>query len=207
MRLHGYFDSINVRKVLWLAAELDLPIELIERGTLAKPASDARYRTLNPFGMVPCLEDAGLAVAESNTILRYLARREGRKDLLPDDAAAAARVDTWLDWQVTDLNDSWRYAFMARFRDKPGYHDPARVESSLATFDAKIAMIDARLSQTGAFVSGATFTLADIVIGLSIRRWHAFEPETARYESVATYYNRLCERPAFSAFGGPDSPL
>lgn len=206
MRLHGHAGSINVRKVLWLAAELGVAVDLIERGTAALPVDDPAYRALNPFGLVPCLEDDGFVLAESNAILRYLARREGRADLLPADPRGAAEVDRWLDWQATDFNESWRYAFIAHFRDKPGYDDPARIAGSRAAFDAKIAILDEQLARTEAFVAGAEFSLADIPIGLSVRRWLAFEPDLGPYHHVAGYYARLCEREAFLPFGGPGSP-
>lgn len=205
IRLHGYAASINVRKVLWLAAELGLGVELVERGTPLAPVGDPTYLSLNPFGMVPCLEDRGQVIAESNTILRYLARRERRLDLLPDDAEGAARVESWLDWQATDLNNSWRYAFMARFRSAPGYDDHNLLEASLQDFTAKVGIIENHLRKTGPFIAG-TFTLADIVIGLSIRRWCAFGSGLSQFPNIACYYGRLSKRKPFLAFAGRDSP-
>lgn len=206
MRLHGHAGSINVRKVLWLVAELGLEVELIERGTTAAPVSDPAYLALNRFGMVPLLEDGERVLAESNSILRYLARREGRDDLLPNDAFSSARVERWMDWQATDFNDSWRYSFMARFRDKPGYDDPRCIAQSRDAFNAKVAIIDAQLVLTGAYIESSTFTLADIPIGLSIRRWLAFQSGREACPNVMAYYGRLCHRPAFLRFGGPESP-
>jgi glutathione S-transferase len=205
IRLHGYAASINVRKVLWLAAELGLGVELVERGTRLAPVSDPSYRSLNPFGMVPCIEDRGQVIAESNTILRYLARRECRFDLLPDDAEGAARVECWLDWQATDLNNAWRYAFMARFRNAPGYDDKSRTDASLRDFTAKLGIIETHLAKTGPYIAGA-FTLADIVIGLSLRRWCAFGSDLSRFPNIASYCDRLSERRPYLAFAGPASP-
>jgi glutathione S-transferase len=204
IRLHGYAASINVRKVLWLAQELGLGVELVERGTPLAPVDDPAFRSLNPFGMVPCLEDRGRVIAESSTILRYLARRERRFDLLPYDAEGAARVESWLDWQATDLNNSWRYAFMARFRSAPGYDDPGLVEASLRDFSAKVGIIENHLGKTGPFIAGS-FTLADIVIGLSIRRWRAFGSELTQFPNIACYCARLSERKPYLDIAGPES--
>jgi glutathione S-transferase len=205
--VHGHTQSINVRKVLWLCAELELGVQRVERGTAMLPVSDAAFRALNPFGLVPVIDDDGFVVSESNTILRYLARREGRGDLLPADARAAAMIERWIDWQATDFNDAWRYAFVARFRDVPGYDDPAMIARSRAAFDAKVGIVEAQLAATGGFVAGAAFTLADIPIGLSIRRWLAFDDVPRdRCPHVVGYYQRLCARAAFLPFGGCDSP-
>lgn len=205
LRVHGHFASINVRKVLWLCAELGLKCELIERGTAAVPVSDPGFIARNPFGLVPFLEDDGFCLAESNTILRYLARREGRRDLLPTDAKAAAEVERWIDWQATDFNDSWRYAFIARFREVAGYDDQPLIEKSRHAFDAKARIVDDQLARTGGFIAGAIFTLADIPVGLSVRRWLAMKSAVG-LANLNAYYDRLCQRAAFRDFGGLGSP-
>jgi len=206
LRVHGYAESLNVRKILWLCAELALDCELVERGTTAFPASAPDYLARNPFGHVPLLEDGDFTLAESNTILRYLARREGRSDLLPSDARAAAEIERWLDWQATDFNNSWRAAFVARYRNPGGRHDPELIAQSQHAFDAKARILDDQLGRTGGHIAGAGFTLADIPIGLSVRRWLAMDSEV-RLANLAAYYVRLCQRPAFAAFGGPGSPV
>lgn len=206
LRVHGHLASINVRKVLWLCTELGLDCQLVERGTPACPVGDPAFLSMNPFGLVPLLEDDGLALAESNTILRYLARREARHDLLPEEARSAAAIERWIDWQATDFNDSWRYAFVSRFREVPGYGDLALIERSLAAFEAKARIVDEQLARTRTYIAGRSFTLADIPIGLSIRRWLAMERSAAELPHLVAYYHRLCERDAFRRLGGPGSP-
>jgi len=206
MKLHGHLNSINVRKVLWCCEELGLEVDLLERGTVAKPVSDPEYLALNPFGLVPLIEDGAVCLAESNSIIRYLARREGRTDLMPDNPALAAKVDQWIDWQATDFNDAWRYAFLALVRKKPGYDDQSAIERSLAAFTDKIHILDAHLANGRGHVAGPAFTIADIPIGLSLRRWLAMGLDTNAVTNVMAYYERLCARPAFLRYGGPNSP-
>lgn len=204
--IHGYADSINVRKVLWTAAELGLELELVERGTPARPAQAADYLAINPYGLVPLLEDGDFRLAESNSIIRYLCRRAGRPDLMPGAAVDAARVDQWIDWQATDFNDAWRYAFSALVRRKPGFDDPEQIESSRQAFNAKATIVAAQVERTSAFIAGSDFTLADVVIGLSVRRWYATPIEKPELPALDRYYARLCERPQFLPFGGPEAP-
>lgn len=206
LRVHGHEASINVRKVLWCASELGLKIELIERGTPDYPASDPAYLAINPLGRIPLLEDGEFRLAESNSIIRYLARREGRSDLIPAEPHAAAAVDQWIDWQATDFNDSWRYCFLALVRRADGYHDPELIAASLLAFDQKIAILDRQLAYSGGHVVGPNFTLADIPIGLSVRRWLALDRDTKAFPQVMAYYRRLCDRPAFMTLGGPSAP-
>ena len=92
LKIHGYKGSINVRKVLWTCVELGLPFERIDWGGGTRPVTDPDFLKLNPVGMIPVLEDAGQLFWESNSIVRYLAAREGRNDLLPAEPARRAQV-------------------------------------------------------------------------------------------------------------------
>jgi glutathione S-transferase len=138
---------------------------------------------------------------ESNTICRYLAAQAGRTDLLPAAPAARAAVEQWMDWQATELNNAWRYAFMALVRHHPDYTDAAQVQASLAGWARQLGVLDAQLARGGPFVTGGTFTLADIVLGLSVHRWFSTPGDKPALPAVAAYYERLSERPAFVAHG------
>ncbi|MEP3298323.1 MAG: hypothetical protein ABJO27_17905, partial [Pseudoruegeria sp.] len=146
-------------------------------------------------------------LSESNTALRYLVRKQGRSDLLPDEAKAAAMVERWIDWQATDFNDSWRYAFISQVRKLPGYDDPGLILRSQIAFNGKMKILNDQLASTSAYVAGSEFTLADVPIGVSVRRWIAMNFEKPDFPDVLRYYELLCHRKAFLWFGGPESPV
>jgi glutathione S-transferase len=102
-----------------------------------------------------------------------------------------------MDWQATDLNDSWRYAFLALQRRKPGYTNTGTIGASTDAWNSKMAILDAQIERTGAFVAGDRFTLADIVLGLSVHRWLGTPIERPALPNVAAYYERLRARPHF----------
>lgn len=202
LRLLGRSNSLNVRKVLWLCEELALPYEQELWGAGFQPTSDPAFLALNPNAMVPVIiEDDGFTLWESNAICRYLAARHGRDDLLPSDLRARANVERWMDWQATDLNASWRYAFQALVRKNAAFDDTREIAASAAEWNRMMGILDARLAETGAFVAGADFTLADIGLGLATHRWFATPIEHADLANVAAYYDRLSERPGFRAHG------
>ncbi|RZA23912.1 MAG: glutathione S-transferase family protein, partial [Lysobacteraceae bacterium] len=171
LKIIGKDTSINVRKVLWTCRELGLPF--------AREEWNAEHAGLNPNAQVPVLVDDGFVLWESNTICRYLCNSygeqaegaQGEATLLPGGARERARVEQWMDWQATDLNTAWRYAFMALVRNSPSYGDRAQVEASIASWNRHIGILDARLRATGAYAAGSAFTLADVVLGLSVNRW------------------------------------
>ena len=159
---------------------------------------------LSALAMV--IVDGDAVLWESNTICRYLAGRHGRADLLPLEPLARARVEQWMDWQLGDLNNAWRYAFMARVRQSPAHQDPAAIAASVAGWNRHMAILESQLARTSAYAAGAAFTLADIVLGLSTHRWFAAPIERPPLPAVAAYYERLSERPAFLAHGRNGMP-
>jgi glutathione S-transferase len=202
MRVLGRASSINVRKVLWACDEIGLVFEHEPWGAGVRSTDDPAFKALNPNALVPVLVDDGFVLWESNTICRYLAARAGRTDLLPADAAPRASVEQWMDWQATELNTAWRYAFMALVRQSPQYTDAAAVAASADAWNRHMQILDTRLQHTGSYAAGPAFTLADVVLGLSTHRWFMTPiGPRPRLPAVEAYYERLSERPAFLRHG------
>lgn len=197
LEILGRSSSINVRKVLWLCAELELAYRQEQWGAGFRSTNTPEFLALNPNGLVPVIRDGDFVLWESNTICRYLAARNGRTDLLPADAMPRARVEQWMDWQATELNDAWRYAFMALVRNSPKHTDATAIEASIGQWNRCMRLLDAQLAGTGAYAAGETFTLADIGIGLSTHRWFASPIARAPLAAVEAYYERLSERAGF----------
>lgn len=206
LRIFGHAGSINVRKVLWTCAEIGIVYSREDWGGAHRSTSDSAFRALNPFGLIPVIDDAGVVVRESNTIVRYLVTTRKREDLLPTDPGARARVEAWMDWQASDFNNTWRAAFLGLVRKNPEYQDPAAIAKSAGAFNQAVRTIDDALVASGTFLCGDTFTTADIVIGLSIHRWLSTPIERPSLERVARYYARLCERPGFQTYGRDGGP-
>ncbi|MBI5719659.1 MAG: glutathione S-transferase N-terminal domain-containing protein [Burkholderiales bacterium] len=203
----GRPNSINVRKVLWTCAEAGLPIRHVPWGAGDLSLASAEFRALNPMGLVPVLRDPGardgrdLVLRESNTICRYLATRARRHDLLPEDAAARAEVEQWMDWMATELNNAWRTAFMGLVRKSPAHQDAAAITASAAEWNRQMGFLEQALQASGAFATAHGFTLADIVLGLATHRWVMTPIAHADLPAVRAYYERLSQRPAFLAHG------
>ncbi len=206
LQVLGRVTSINVRKVLWTCAELDLPFDHEDWGGPGLDLRDPSFVALNPNALVPVLRDGDLVLWESNAICRYLADREGRRDLLPAVPAERAVVDQWMDWQATELNGAWRYAFLSLVRRHPDYGDAAAVAASVDAWNRHMRILDDRLAATGAYVAGPTFTLADVVIGLAAYRWMMTPIERPTLPAVDAWMERLAERPAYRLHGGNGTP-
>jgi len=198
LRILGRTSSINVRKVLWTCAELDLHFERVD--------SDPQLLARNPNALVPVIQNDDFTLWESNAICRYLAARQPHRTLLPENPQARALVDQWLDWQATDLNASWRYAFSALVRNSSRHQDPVSIADSVEKWNANMRILDAHFEHGGQFVTGEFFTLADVALGLSTHRWLLSPIDRPHLDAVHGYYQRLSVRPAFRAHVDPTVP-
>ena len=201
LQLLGKSSSINVRKVLWLCAELNLPCEQQDWGAGFRSTDTPEFRALNPNAMVPVIRDGSFVLWESNAICRYLAAQHGNTDLLPVAPRPRALVEQWMDWQATELNNAWRYAFMALVRKSPAHADPAAIAASVQQWNRHMAMLEGQLQKTEAYATGPDFTLADIVLGLSTHRWYMAPMERPELPAVQAYYERLSQRPGYLLHG------
>ena len=94
MKIYGDSISGNCLKVKWVCDHLALPYDWIDVDTRKRETRNLPFLKLNSAGQVPTVEfDDGRTLAESNAIIRYLARGS---DLIPADAFAAAKMDEWL---------------------------------------------------------------------------------------------------------------
>jgi glutathione S-transferase len=188
--------SSNALKVRFLLAELGLSYEKRDV-PLERPRPDW-YLALNPIAAIPSLDDDGFFLTESNTILRYLAGREGREDLYPVEPRGRARVDEFLDRWSTGL----RNAFYRVERNVLGFGgvpvdlDRARAEaeairSTLATVDGLIA---------GDTVLGS-LSIADFAIAPVLFRAGTMPIDLEPFPRITRLREALIGRPSFTAAG------
>lgn len=69
-----------------------------------------------------------------------------------------------------------------------------------------MVILDRQLDATGAYVSGSTFSLAEIPTGLSVNRWFETPLDRPDFPAVSAYYERLSERPGFRLHGRNGTP-
>lgn len=97
MKIYGDLKSGNCLKVKWVCDRLSRRYTWIDIDTMKNESRTPEFLKLNSAGQVPVLElDDGRALAQSNAIIRYLARGT---DLIPAEAFLAAKMDEWLFWE------------------------------------------------------------------------------------------------------------
>jgi glutathione S-transferase len=179
MKIHGDRNSGNCLKVKFVCDKLALPYTWIEIDTMKGGSRTPEFLRLNPWGQVPTVEfDDGRTLAQSNAIIRYLARGS---DLIPADAFAAAQMDAWLFWEQ---NSHEPYVAVARFQmvylGKPASElDPNLVKRGYAALDH----LERRLGEAR-FLLGDAFSLADVALLAYTRVAHEGNFDLVRYASL-----------------------
>ena len=196
MKIWGRQNSSNVRKVLWCAEEIGLSYERLDAGGAFGVVDTPDYRALNPNGRVPTLQDGDLTLWESNTIVRYLAKRYGAEPFAPQDPALWATAEKWMDWSATTFAGPFRDVFWNVVRMTPETRDESAMVKGLAECTRLLAIPDAQLGETP-FLSGQACGFGDIPLGSVAYAW--FEMPIARPDlpHLAAWYERLKERPAY----------
>jgi glutathione S-transferase len=193
LTIWGRLNSHNVKKVAWLAAELD--IHHVRRDCGGAFGYPEEILAMNPNRLVPVIEDDGFVLWESNAILRYLADKHGA--LWPADPQARALADRWMDWQF-GYAAAQIDAFLQLVRTPAEQRDMARVERSAAACAKHMAVLEATLAEQP-WLSGDAFGIGDIPMGVYAHSYFTLEIERPPLPAVRTWYQRLTERPGYAS--------
>ena len=179
MKIFGDTNSGNCLKVKWTCDCLRIPYRWIDIDTMRGETRTAEFLKLNSAGQVPTVElDDGRTLAQSNAIIRYLARGS---DFIPSDAYAAARMDEWLFWEQYSHEP---YIAVCRFqmvylKKQASDLDPEKVKRGYAAL--------ARMEQSLAasrFLAGEAASLADVSLLAYTRVAHEGGFDLAGHPSV-----------------------
>jgi glutathione S-transferase len=199
MRLYNSQVSGNCYKVRLLAAQLGVPLELVELDVIDRSNRPDVLGGLNPALRVPTLElDDGRALGESGAILLYLA--DGT-ELIPDDRFERAQMLQWMFFEQYDLEPNIAVArFWVSVSGTPErWADqlPGKLEAGNRT----LAAMERHLTDR-TFLVGERYTLADIALyGYThVADEGGFELE--RYPAVRAWLERVRAQPGHIAMDG-----
>ena len=196
LKIWGRTNSINVQKVLWTCAELDVPFERIDAGMQFGVNNTPEYKAMNPNGLVPVIDDDGFVLWESHAIVRYLARKHGLGTLCPADPQGAADADRWMEWYSTTLWNFMRPIFWNLIRTPPDKRNMAEVEDARGKLAVYLAMADAHLAKH-IYLAGENFTMGDIPLAVLCQRWFNLPLERPVMPNLQRWFKFVAERPAF----------
>ena len=198
LNIWGRRNSSNVRKVLWCAEEIGAPYESIEVGGAFGGTQSPEYRAMNPNGLVPVIEDQGLPLWESNTIVRYLCARYALGTLYPEDVVARAQSEKWMDWTTSALATPFRPLFWGILRTPEEQRDWVAINAALKTCGNLLTIADETLARQP-YLSGEQIGMGDIPLGCFAYAWFEMPIERPDLPHLQAWYERLKARPAYQA--------
>jgi glutathione S-transferase len=201
--LYDHPASSNALKARFLLAELGLEYER-RHVPFAEPRP-ADYVALNAFGRIPTLVDGDLVLPESNAILRYLAHREERFDLYPQEPRERAPVDAALDaWSTQTRPALFPLEGAALFhsdRESGGGRwedgDQAAIEAALPRASQGLDVFEQFIADNGTVLG--RFTIADVAAGPVIWRTKRLPLDLERWPKILRFRDAIEARPAFQA--------
>ncbi|WP_230534108.1 glutathione S-transferase family protein [Microvirga roseola] len=198
LTIWGRKNSIKVQKVLWCCGEIGLNFRRIDAGREFGINDTPEFLQLNPNGLVPTIEDDGFVLWESNVIVRYLATKHRAHVLYPPDLRSRFDVERWMDWHATTLWPTLRPVFFGLIRTPPEQRDHAMLRKAQIGAEQAFGIL-VRHHSDRPYVTGETFTIGDIPLGIAAFRWYALDIARPVLPSLDAWYHRLRERPAFQA--------
>ncbi len=194
MKLYSHPVSGNAHRARLFLSLIGADVEIIDVDFEKRAHKAPEYLALDRFGQIPLLDDDGIIVADSNSIMIYAAKKLGRADWLPEDALGAARVQRWLSVAAGLI------AF--------GPAAARRITLFNASFNADevinrahdiLKLIDAELADRP-WIAAAQPTIADIALYSYIARAPEGNIDLSAYARVNAWLARIEALPGFVAF-------
>jgi glutathione S-transferase len=165
MKLYQFPLSPNCQKVVALAYEVAVPLELAMVDLFKGQARAPELLAKNPNGRLPILEDGSFVLWESNAMLGYIAAKAERTDLAPTAPRERADVDRWLHWQNAHFGPAIRKVAFERVVKKLGNlgaPDEVLIRQGSEEFEVLAKVLDQELA-TREYVCGR-LTIADFAL-------------------------------------------
>lgn len=184
-------------RVVWLCEEMGVPYE-VQSCSLRDIPDELKAH--NPGGTLPLMIDGDLVLAESVTMLEYVAETYGPTPL----HLTAADPDWWDYRQQLMFGEATLAApigaivgtiFSAPEEEQQNF----TVNVIKGLLKKRLAAVEKRL-QTSDYVVGGRFTLADISVGYAVNLMVSVPMlglDSLISDPVRAYYHRLAARPAF----------
>eukprot|EP00667_Euglena_gracilis_P023530 EG_transcript_26591 len=169
LTLYGVPVSQPYRSVLWALLLKKVPFTpqfVLPRSKEPKGALHPDYLKIQPFGVIPTLQDDGFVVYEAAAILCYLADKYHWEDLYPADLQERAKVNQYLHWHHSNTRPLTHLLFAPPLM-------PHTYAPTLAA--EKVPQIMGRLEHllsNSAFLCGPQVTLADLLAYPEVGQLH-----------------------------------
>ncbi len=192
-----YAPHSSASPVHWTLEELGVPYEKVQLDYRAGDLKKPEFLKLNPNAKVPVLVHDGVAIFESAAIQLYLGELFGvAKGLYPAPGPKRGEVMKWIVWTNVTLGEA-----MSRLGRNVGQWAPEDERNAKAGATAKadimgLLQIVENTLQGRPYLTGETFTLADLHLASWIEYVRMMQIDLTPYPTLVAWCSRCTARPA-----------
>jgi glutathione S-transferase len=177
-------------RVRWALEEAGLPYR--ENLLTFEDRGGEAYRTLQPFGQVPAVENGGFAMFESGAIVLHIAER--CEALLPADPRGRARAQTWMFCALNTVEPQVQQLAEIDLFNAAEPWAIARRPAVLGKLEMRLDVLEARLTERDHLED--RFSAGDLLM-TTVLRILRHTDLVSRRPNLAAYQARCEARPAF----------
>lgn len=182
IKLYSDPQCPNSHRTRIVLSEKELPVDTAE---LEPDALTADFLEINPYGKLPTVIDRDIVFFEPSVVNEYLDERYPHPPLKPGSPAERAQMRLAVLRIEEELYPLYFNLIKVKKKTEP-----------LKKIRAYLDMLDSYLARQEFFV-GEQYTLADITLAPILWRLPANGVDTARWNNLEGYMDRIFERPAF----------
>uniref|UniRef100_A0A0D6R1P8 glutathione transferase n=1 Tax=Araucaria cunninghamii TaxID=56994 RepID=A0A0D6R1P8_ARACU len=165
IKVHGTPVSTATSVVLACLHEKQIEYELVPVDPFKGEHKQPPFLALNPFGLVPAIQDGDLTLFESRAIIKYLAKKYESQgsNLLGSTFVEETLVEQWSQVEAQSFSGPYN-AVVTQIMVMPimgGETDEGVVESNLEKLKKVLDVYEDKLSKTK-YLAGNSFSLADL---------------------------------------------
>ena len=191
IKLYRHPISGHCHRVELFLSLLNLPVELVHIDLANKAHKTPAFLAMNPFGLIPLIQDGSTTLADANAILVYLAQQYAPNSWLPQDPIQAAQVQGWLSVAAGLLAFGPAAARVAIL-----FKAPVAPVEAIERANALFVVMEQKLSQTP-FLVGSNPTLADIANYSYTARAPEGNISLQPYPNIRAWLTRIEALPGF----------
>lgn len=195
MKLYFHPLSGHAHRARLFLSLIGADVEIVEVDLAKGAHKSPEYLALDRFGQVPLLVDGDTIIPDSTAIMIYAAKKYGRTDWLPEDAAGAARIQRWLSVAAGQIAFGPAAARLITLF-KAGFN----AEEVIARAHGILTLIEAEL-QGRDWIAASRPTIADVALYSYIARAPEGNVDLKAYGNVRAWLGRIEALPGFVAFG------
>ncbi|HSN97886.1 MAG TPA: glutathione S-transferase N-terminal domain-containing protein [Candidatus Nanopelagicales bacterium] len=205
MKVYGHPMSTCTRKVLTTLAEKGVEAEFqlvdIMKGEQKVPS----FLAMQPFGVIPVIDDGGFVLYESRAICRYLDAKLPGTSLTPSDPKDRAMMEQWLSIEQSYFSpQAMKIVMNMMFAPMMGKEPDMAVVEAARTETGKVLDVAGRTLEKQEYLAPGGFSIADIswmpyVVYLFGAK--AGDLITSR-PAVAAWWERVSSRPSWKKVAG-----